>query len=274
MNRIRQSVLAVGIAAALLGLGLTGVQAAPTLIVEAGVLKGADSVMVNGTAYDVRFVDGSCAGLYAGCNNVQDFVFTSRASAGAAATALLQTVLIDSIEGQFDSNPQQTAGCTRLRCAVLTPYQAKGRRVQVTTALNTTSRDRVSASRTSTAGDTGRNGGVSFAVWSLHQDAAPSAHLNALLSAGGSDGQSEPADGGSGDEVPGSDLGDDLGGELGGRGGAQQLRLGPAASDVPGALTDPGVVPEPGVLPLLALALAGAGLARRLTLRPQVRHGA
>jgi hypothetical protein len=76
------------------------VSATPILIESSGNLMGATGVYVNGSLFDVSFVDGSCISLYGGCNEVTDFVFTSQTMADAAGAALLSQVL----NGAADTN--------------------------------------------------------------------------------------------------------------------------------------------------------------------------
>lgn len=84
--------------------------AAPTsLVVEAGILIGAKNVVVNGSDYDVEFVDGTCATVYGQCAP-SAFTF-SYDNAVAATWALLESVFIDSAAGSYDSEPSRTRGC-------------------------------------------------------------------------------------------------------------------------------------------------------------------
>jgi hypothetical protein len=82
----------------------SGAQAA-TLNVVDGQLMGASGVNVDGNLYDVQFLDGTCIGLYNGCDEISDFTFQTEASALLASQALLDQVFLDSPEGMFDSNP-------------------------------------------------------------------------------------------------------------------------------------------------------------------------
>src|SRR4051812_21504005 len=83
---------------------------AATLIIDGnGKLTGATGVAV-GQLYNVEFVEGTCAGLFGGCNDSGDFTFTSSLLAFAAAEALLNQVFFDSALGQFDSNYALTFG--------------------------------------------------------------------------------------------------------------------------------------------------------------------
>lgn len=103
-------------------LATTGAQAA-TLNVVAGILVGASGVDVGGTLYDVEFVDGTCVGLFSGCDSVDDFAFTTSSDALAASQALLDEVFIDGGPGLFDTHPELTQGCTSVStCNALTPY--------------------------------------------------------------------------------------------------------------------------------------------------------
>ena len=92
---------------------------AATLIVNGGILEGASDVNVNGSLYDVYFMDGSCVSLYNGCDDQPDFLFTDNDSASAASAALLEQVFI----GIYDDDPELTRGCTYdTRCRVRTAY--------------------------------------------------------------------------------------------------------------------------------------------------------
>lgn len=99
--------------AALAGLALLPAApalAAPTLIVQNGILTGANGVDINGKLYDVTFVDGTCAQVYGACD-VAHFNFTTSADAQAAAQALLGQVYVDGADGNFNSHPELIAGC-------------------------------------------------------------------------------------------------------------------------------------------------------------------
>ena len=84
----------VGFVCFLIFFGSAGMaRATPILIESSGNLMGATGVDVNGSLFDVSFVNGSCNSLYGGCNEVTDFVFTSQTMADAAGAALLSQVL-------------------------------------------------------------------------------------------------------------------------------------------------------------------------------------
>ncbi len=105
----------------------TSVSQAATLNVIDGILYGAAGVEVDGTLYDVQFVDGPCITFFSGCDEASDFVFSTQSSATAAAQALLDQVFLDGPDGLFDSRPYLTAGCAEsvpnpYVCAVSTPY--------------------------------------------------------------------------------------------------------------------------------------------------------
>jgi len=94
--------------------------AAPILTINNGLLVGASGVNVNGALYDVQFMDGTCIGLFAGCDSNDDFVFTTEAGASAASTALLNQVFTN----EYDTQPQLTLGIQGFDTAwVITPWQ-------------------------------------------------------------------------------------------------------------------------------------------------------
>jgi hypothetical protein len=118
--------LSRGVVILAVGLFIGAPQAAPTLVVDAGVLTGARNVVVNGTPYDVNFVDGTCAALFSGCDAASDFAFQSEAAAVAASQALLRFVFIDGPAGSFDSMTSTIRGCTGsgdFFCNADTPFE-------------------------------------------------------------------------------------------------------------------------------------------------------
>ncbi|MBG6174965.1 hypothetical protein IWQ55_002790 [Labrenzia sp. EL_208] len=105
------TIRSLAIAAALVALTTTsGLAATVQLNVVGGQLLGARNVDVNGTFYDVEFVDGTCVALFNGCTSASDFDFSTRTLAIAAATSLMNTVFLDGPLGDFDSDPALTAG--------------------------------------------------------------------------------------------------------------------------------------------------------------------
>ncbi len=99
--------------------------AIPSLIIDGtGQLRGAKNVAVAGTDYDVTFVEGTCFALFAGCDDVTDFDFTTMTGARAATQALIATVFVDSIQGSFDTDPSLTFGCSSsTTCEIVVPYE-------------------------------------------------------------------------------------------------------------------------------------------------------
>ena len=78
-----------------------------------GILTGARNVDVGGFFYDVKFVDGTCHDVFAGCDALSDFQFETFEGAVAAADALLKQVFVDvPSAGNFDTHPELTFGCT------------------------------------------------------------------------------------------------------------------------------------------------------------------
>lgn len=86
----------------------------------AGTLTGANGVIVGGVSYDVSFVDGSCSGLFNGCDA---FIFNTKARAAEASQSLLDQVFIGDGPGGYDAHPELIRGCGNLfQCYVLTPF--------------------------------------------------------------------------------------------------------------------------------------------------------
>jgi len=85
--------------------------------------SGATGVEVNGTLYDVEFVDGSCVNLFDGCDETSDFLFPTVEDANAASQSLLELFNAPGNEA-FTEDPSLTRGCPENAtfCQILTPY--------------------------------------------------------------------------------------------------------------------------------------------------------
>jgi hypothetical protein len=113
---------AIGVALLAFGTSVTEAASAPTLNVSGGQLLGASGVNVDGSLYNVDFVEGTCVALFDGCDEQSDFAFQTGTAALAAAQALLDEVFTDSLAGSFDSIPTLTLGCGNVGgCYVATP---------------------------------------------------------------------------------------------------------------------------------------------------------
>lgn len=83
-----------------------------TLITDGTTLMGAENVDVNGTLYDVMFVDGILSDLYNGADENSDFLFYNTDALSsvdlvkAAANALNEQVFV----GIYDTNPSLVNG--------------------------------------------------------------------------------------------------------------------------------------------------------------------
>ena len=141
--------------------------AAPILQVDsAGKLTGATGVNVNGTLYDVQFLEGKCNDLFSGCDQPSDFVFATQAAADLASMALLNEAFIDS----FDSDPTKTRGCSLATlCNAYTPYLKDGNDVLVSLASNRSllNTDTISGSSLIRNSDLTGDASGTYAVWSL-----------------------------------------------------------------------------------------------------------
>lgn len=97
------------------------------LTVVGGELVGATNVSVNGSFFDVTFVEGNCFSLFDNCNEASDFDFQTQADAVAAAQALLDQVFIDGPAGQFDTDPELTFSCVNtFACTAVIPFDSQG----------------------------------------------------------------------------------------------------------------------------------------------------
>jgi hypothetical protein len=120
----------------------SGVSASVILNEVGGTLVGASNVQVGDFLYDVNFVDGSCAGLFDGCNDTSDFDFQTLDDAVAAGFGLLDQVFV----GRFDTDWFDTFGCAPNsinggECHVAIPFSAP----PTTNILNDPTRDHSSA---------------------------------------------------------------------------------------------------------------------------------
>jgi hypothetical protein len=96
---------------------------AATPNVVGGQLMGASGVIVDGSSYNVEFLDGTCIALFSGCNEASDFTFQTEIAAVAASQALLDQVFLDIGGFFFDSAPSLTLGCNDPNgCAALTVH--------------------------------------------------------------------------------------------------------------------------------------------------------
>ncbi len=95
-----------------LALGLSaGISTAATLQIDGnGQLLGATNVAVGGTFYDVAFVDGTCNAVVFGCSGSPGLIFKDAATALLAGAALLNDVLLNTAQGDFDSVPSLVNG--------------------------------------------------------------------------------------------------------------------------------------------------------------------
>jgi hypothetical protein len=131
--------LTLAFVAAFLSLFATPAAAGPTLLVNSsGQLTGATGVDVNGTLYDVTFVDGTCNSVFGGCAN---FVFDEN-GAFAAANSL---VALFAGAPTFNSTADLVSGCDgpattsfagTSYCEMFVPFSANAGLVAVIDAYN------------------------------------------------------------------------------------------------------------------------------------------
>jgi len=149
--------------------------AAPILLVDSkGILTGATGVDVGGTLYNVTFAEGSCISLFNGC--VQSaFSFNNRADALVAVNALFDQVLVDTLAGKFDSQPNKIFGCTSATiCVTGVPFGllSGSRGVNALSASNGQSTDSVGAFVPPVTFDSSTRPTNNFALFQLAPESA------------------------------------------------------------------------------------------------------
>lgn len=148
------------------------------LHLDGNVLTGASGVVVNGAAYDVSFLDGSCSSLQLGCTQ---FTFSTAGDAQAAAQALLDQVFL----AAFDTSPQWTRGCTATsQCLVSTLFAADGDNLASTTNAAVELDDRVTVGTLGAQFNTAAVPSVTMALWSVAPNRVPEPATLALALAG------------------------------------------------------------------------------------------
>lgn len=93
-------------------------RAAPIVLSSSsGEVLGAVGVETNGALYNFTLVDGSCSGLFSGCDE-SAFAFTGEGAANAASRAIAETL--------GTSLPEDITGCSfgDLTCSIFTPWDS------------------------------------------------------------------------------------------------------------------------------------------------------
>lgn len=139
---VRRKITAVvkALAGAVLVTAAGAAYAATPVVTGSGsslTLTGANDVSINGSTYNVEFVDGSCNGLFGGCSS-SNFSFSDPMVALGAANALLDQVLIAFQNvGNFENSPNLTQGCSDPHaCSIYIPYASSDGTANVAIATN------------------------------------------------------------------------------------------------------------------------------------------
>lgn len=158
----------------LLGLGLPMVaQASPILVVQKGILMGAQAVEFDGRLYDVTFSDTRPVAA--------DFVFDSFEETYGASDALDRLIF----QGVYDMNPGRTRGCTSaISCLVVTAYDISWLGVGGAGFTNTASRYLDLTIPTIVVGNAASQSGVTYAHWTLNEARQAVPEPSSLLLAG------------------------------------------------------------------------------------------
>lgn len=94
---------------------------AALLITDNNQLIGADGIEVDGSFFDVRFIDSTCTAVFGVCSS-SNFTFQGQA-AGFLAAAALRDQVFNTVSGMpFDIDPELIFGCTStVTCQILIP---------------------------------------------------------------------------------------------------------------------------------------------------------
>ena len=132
------------------------------------ILIGATGINVNGSVYNVKIGDGTCAALFNGCDQNTDFLFQSQSTLESAFFALQQ--LIDN-DARYATNPDSIAGCTNLAgCRILTPWSfvnATQQQLNITSLIVPLRPPTRVLSGPATLGDTAMADIYTYAVWTV-----------------------------------------------------------------------------------------------------------
>jgi len=100
---------------------------------DTGTLTGVSGLDVEGTSYNVEFVDGTCTDLFGGCDTSR-FAFSTEADALAASRTLFDNVLLAEpfVDVILTTGAVAVRGCGQVfACGILTPFGVQDDTVDV-----------------------------------------------------------------------------------------------------------------------------------------------
>lgn len=111
--RLNQSVkrLFVSLCAAISASACYASAAVVPVLNNTGLLIGARNIDVNGSNFDVQFSLGSCAALFNGCDDMNDFNYTSTVAYNVS-NEIMNQVFVDGPFGNFDTDINSIFGCS------------------------------------------------------------------------------------------------------------------------------------------------------------------
>ena len=96
---------------------------AATLTTSGSLITGATDIVVGSSTYDVSFGDGTCSGLFGGCDAQSDFPFGNVTDALAAMDALDTLFISSSVSVAEAFNGCSGGGFNISGCLIYTPYK-------------------------------------------------------------------------------------------------------------------------------------------------------
>jgi hypothetical protein len=164
---------------------------AANLTVSGGELVGATNLLIDGKAYNLELVEGTCAQVFGQCDSNAAFTFKTRETALIAGRAIVDQVLIDGAQGNFKSDYTKTFGCepnnvffTGGACFIYLPYSVNSANIPVIGVFNSdVAGGNESASAGNAATPTLDTTGQAHLVWARFT-AVPEPSSWALLIAG------------------------------------------------------------------------------------------
>jgi hypothetical protein len=167
-------------------LAIIPAQAGPILQVSGGILDGIDGVVVDGSTYNVTFVQGSCVSVFSGCTSTSDFPFG--ASGTEDATSALESILSGGIVNASFPNGivnEAFVGAANAYDDLFTPYAvSNGLVTGYYTNVDVGAAQVPLTYGVQSASSYGTNYGLAYAAWASAPASVPEPSSLMLMSVG------------------------------------------------------------------------------------------